>query len=99
MMAAALLGHEIGLTPADEVSRIVSLVRRMGPLPPWPKVPPKKLIAAMYSDKKTRAGKLRFVLAPKIGKAESHDNVPLETLERVLHFAPHFVNPTGKRRA
>ncbi len=98
MMAAALLGHEIGLTPADEVSRIVSLVRRMGPLPPWPKVPAKKLIAAMHSDKKTRAGKLRFVLTPKIGKAESHENVPLETLERVLHFAPHFVNPIGKRR-
>lgn len=98
MMAAALLGHEIGLTRADEVSRIVSLVRRLAPLPPWPNVPPKKLIAAMQSDKKARAGKLRFVLAPKIGKAESHDNVPLETLERVLHFAPHFINERGKRR-
>jgi 3-dehydroquinate synthase len=98
MMAAALLGHEIGLTPADEVSRIVSLVRRMGPLPPWPNVPPKKLIAAMHSDKKTRAGKLRFVLVPKIGKAESYENVPLETLERVLHFAPHFLTHTGHRR-
>jgi 3-dehydroquinate synthase len=98
MMAAALLGHEIGLTPADEVSRIVSLVRRMGPLPPWPSAPPKKLIAAMRSDKKARAGKLRFVLAPKIGKAESHENVPLETLERVLHFAPHFITHTGHRR-
>jgi 3-dehydroquinate synthetase len=52
----------------------------------------------MRSDKKARAGKLRFVLAPKIGKAESHDNVPLETLERVLHFAPHFINPSGKPR-
>src|SRR5271154_2232197 len=93
MMAAALLGHEIGLTPANEVSRIVSLVRRMGPLPPWPSVPPKKLIAAMYSDKKTRAGKLRFVLAPKIGKAISHEYVPRETLERVLHFSPHFIAP------
>jgi 3-dehydroquinate synthase len=98
MMAAALLGHEIGLTPADEVSRIVSLVRRMAPLPPWPNIPPKKLIAAMHSDKKARAGKLRFVLVPRIGKAESHDNVPLETLERVLHFAPHFINAPGKRR-
>jgi 3-dehydroquinate synthase len=98
MMAAALLGHEIGLTAADEVSRIVSLVRRMGPLPPWPRVPPKKLISAMHSDKKTHAGKLRFVLARRIGKAESHDGVPLETLERVLHFAPHFVTPAGKRR-
>jgi len=98
MMAAALLGHEIRLTPADEVSRIVSLVRRMAPLPPWPNVPPKRLIAAMHSDKKTRAGKLRFVLAPKIGKAESHDDVPLETLERVLHFAPHFINAPRNRR-
>jgi len=98
MMAAALLGHEIGLTPADEVSRIVSLIRRMAPLPPWPNVPPKKLIAAMHSDKKVRAGKLRFVLAPKIGKAESHDNVPLETLERVLHFAPHFLKASENRR-
>jgi 3-dehydroquinate synthase len=98
MMAAALLGHEIGLTSADEVSRIVSLVRRMGPLPPWPNVSPKKLIAAMQSDKKTRAGKLRFVLAPKIGKAISHDDVPLETLERVLHFAPHFITPSSGKR-
>jgi 3-dehydroquinate synthase len=99
MMAAALLGHEIGLTPANEVSRIVSLVRRMAPLPPWPDAPPKKLIALMHSDKKSRAGKLRFVLAPRIGKAESHDDVPLETLERVLHFAPHFINERGKHRA
>ncbi|MGB7282933.1 MAG: 3-dehydroquinate synthase [Candidatus Acidiferrum sp.] len=99
MMAAALLGHEIGLTPADEVSRIVSLVRRMAPLPPWPDVPPKKLIALMHSDKKARAGKLRFVLAPRIGKAHTHDDVPHETLERVLHFAPHFISDRGKRRA
>jgi len=98
MMAAALLGHEIGLTPADEVSRIVSLVRRLAPIPPWPRVPPKTIIAAMHSDKKTRGGKLRFVLAPRIGKAQSHDGVPLETLERVLHFAPHFINEPGKRR-
>jgi 3-dehydroquinate synthase len=98
MMAAALLGHEIGLTPADEVSRIVSLVRRLAPIPPWPRVAPKTLIAAMYSDKKTRRGKLRFVLTPGIGKAVAHDDVPLETLERVLHFAPHFINERGQRR-
>jgi 3-dehydroquinate synthase len=96
MMTAALLGHELRLTRADEVSRIVSLVRRLSPLPPWPNVPPKKLIVLMHSDKKARAGKLRFVLAPKIGKAESHDDVPVDILERVLHFAPHFINPQGK---
>ena len=98
MMAAALLGHEIHLTPANEVSRIVSLVRRLAPLPPWPSVPPQKIIAAMHSDKKARAGKLRFVLTPKIGQAQSHDDVPHDTLERVLHFAPHFINHPRKRR-
>jgi 3-dehydroquinate synthetase len=52
----------------------------------------------MHSDKKTRGGKLRFVLTPAIGKAVSHDDVALKTLERVLHFAPHFINGRGKRR-
>jgi hypothetical protein len=28
----------------------------------------------------------------------SHDGVPLDVLERVLHFAPHFITPPGKRR-
>jgi 3-dehydroquinate synthase len=99
MMAAALLGHEIRLTPANEVSRVVSLVRRLSPIPRWPDVPPEKLIRLMHSDKKARGGKLRFVLMPHIGEAQSHDNVPLETLIRVLHFAPHFINYPRKRRA
>src|SRR6202048_2198980 len=69
MMVAALLGHEIGICKADYASRIVSLVRRMGPLPPWPRVAPTVLIDAMRSDKKSRDGHLRFVLTPRIGKA------------------------------
>src|SRR5713101_5197536 len=69
MMAAALLGHETGVTRADDVSRIVSLVRRLGPLPPWPGVPATALLRAMRSDKKTRSGVLRFVLSRRIGEA------------------------------
>lgn len=99
MMAAALLGHEVGATRADDVSRIVSLVRRIGPLPPWPSVPPRLLIAAMHSDKKARGGKLRFVLTPRIGKAASHGPVPLAAVERVVRFAPHFFCDSGKGNA
>jgi 3-dehydroquinate synthase len=98
MMAAALLGHEAGITPADDVSRIVALVRRLGPLPPWPRVPAKALIDLMRSDKKARAGKLRFVLAPRIGKAKSYDDVPLQAVERVLRFAPHFLTAAHPSR-
>jgi 3-dehydroquinate synthase len=96
MMAAALLGREIGVTRTDDVCRIVTLVRRMGPLPPWPRVPTGNLIAAMRSDKKTRDGKLRFVLTPRIGKAASYDGVALPAVERVLRFAPHFFCDSGK---
>jgi 3-dehydroquinate synthase len=96
MMAAALLGHETGVTRANDVSRIVSLVRRMGPLPPWPRVPAAALIEAMGSDKKARDGKLRFVLTPSIGKAASYDRVPQAAVERVLRFAPHFFCDSGQ---
>lgn len=96
MMAAALLGHEIGVTRADDVSRIVSLVRRMGPLPPWPRVSPNALMTLMRSDKKTREGKLRFVLTSHIGKAGSYDNIPLSAVERVMRFAPQFFCDSGK---
>jgi 3-dehydroquinate synthase len=86
MMAAALYGHEIRITPAADASRIISLVRRMGKLPAWPKVPPKRLIELMGSDKKTRAGKLRFVLTPGIGRAATYEARGAEKLELILHL-------------
>jgi 3-dehydroquinate synthetase len=65
-------------------------VRRLAPLPRWPEVPVKTLMEAMRSDKKARRGNLRFVLTPRIGKAAPYDDVPVEAVERVLRFAPHF---------
>jgi 3-dehydroquinate synthetase len=93
MMAAALLGHELKLMPADEAARVIALVRRMGKLPEWPQVPAKKIIEAMRADKKTQAGKLRFVLSRRIGEAESRNDVPLHAVETVLnYFARHGVD-------
>jgi 3-dehydroquinate synthase len=96
MMAAAFLGHELGLTRADDVSRIVALIRRLGPLPPWPHVPATALLRAMRSDKKTRSGILRFILSPRIGEARSYDAVPLHVVERVLHFTPRLIAASSK---
>jgi 3-dehydroquinate synthase len=91
MMCAALLGHEVNVTSADDVSRVVALVRRMGDLPAWPRVSPESMLDAMRSDKKTRGGKIRFVLTPRLGQAQSYDTVPLDAVTRVLHFAPQFL--------
>jgi 3-dehydroquinate synthase len=94
MMCAALLGHEVAGTPADAVSQIVALVRQIGPLPPWPDVKPKAIIDAMRADKKARDGKLRFVLAKKLGYARTLDGVPEKTVECILRCAPQvFVRP------
>src|SRR5260370_272829 len=98
MMAAALLGPEAGITGANDVSRIVSLVPRLDPPPPTPRVPAKALIDAMRSDKKSRDGNLRFVLTPRIGKAASYDRVPLDAVERIVHFAPHFFCDSERSR-
>ena len=45
----------------------------------------------MKSDKKTHHGKLRFVLSPKLGKAGTYDDIPLDAVRKVLRFAPQFV--------
>ena len=88
MMAAVLYGHEIQITPAADASRIISLIRRMGKLPAWPEMAAKKLIELMGSDKKTRNGKLRFVLTPGIGKAATFDAREREKLELILRVTP-----------
>jgi 3-dehydroquinate synthase len=90
LMAAALLGHEAGITPARDVERIVALVRRMGPLPPWPRVTSAQLLDAMRTDKKARSGKLRFVLTPHIGKAAAYDDVEEQLVHRVLRHGPRI---------
>jgi len=90
MKCAALLGHQIRLTKARDVSRIVTLIERLGPLPSWPKISDASLIAAMRTDKKTRGNKLRFVLSKKIGKATTYDDVPIDAVKHALHFAPRL---------
>ena len=91
MMCAGLLGHEVAGTSGDAVSRMVALVRKMGPLPAWPKVSNGQLIRAMHADKKARNGKLRFVLATKLGHAETFENIPENTVQCILRCAPQFL--------
>jgi 3-dehydroquinate synthase len=91
MMCAALLGHEVVKMPADEVARIISLIRRIGPLPGWPEAGPQKLFTLMQADKKAKFGKVRFVLSPHLGHAASYDAVPEKTALCVLRFGPQLV--------
>ena len=63
---------------------VPDLVRRAGPLPPLPKGNPSRLIEIMGSDKKTRGGKLRFVLPRSIGHVETVGGLPTLLVWQVL---------------
>ena len=91
VMCAALLGHEAVDTPADDVARIIALIRRIGPLPGWPKAAPRKLFEAMRSDKKVKFGRLRFVLSPRLGQAKSYDTIDEKAALCVLRFGPQLL--------
>jgi 3-dehydroquinate synthase len=91
MMCAALLGHETVKTPANDAARIITLVRQIGPLPNWPSVPPQNLFHLMRADKKTKFGKVRFVLSPRLGHAKSYDHVTEKAATSVLRFGPQLV--------
>jgi 3-dehydroquinate synthase len=70
MIAAALLAITTQHLRAEAAARIIRLVRRTGPLPALPRVKPSVVLQAMRADKKTRGGRLRFVLPREIGRCE-----------------------------
>jgi 3-dehydroquinate synthase len=84
MLAAARLAVEKGMLSSVEEERIAKMIASVGPLPAWPAVPPARLIAAMHADKKTRAGRLRFVLPERIGTVRCGVDADEEMLVRVL---------------
>jgi 3-dehydroquinate synthase len=84
MLAAARLAVEKGMLSSVDEGRIARMIAGVGPLPAWPSMPPARLIVAMQADKKTRAGRLRFVLPERIGTVRCGVEAEEEMLVRVL---------------
>jgi len=84
MIAAARLAAALGMFPLREEDRVAHLTARVGSLPEWPSMPTARLIDAMQADKKTRAGRLRFVLPERIGRVRCGVEADRETLAQVL---------------
>jgi 3-dehydroquinate synthase len=99
MIAAARLAVEKGLLSPREEERIGKVIAGVGPLPPWPYVPAEQMIAAMQADKKTRAGRLRFVLPERIGAVRCGVEVEEEMLTRVLRECSIVTSPPETRKS
>ncbi|HXE74166.1 MAG TPA: 3-dehydroquinate synthase [Candidatus Xenobia bacterium] len=84
MIAATLMSARLGLIGGPTAARIVRLVASVGPLPSLPRFTPERVYWQMFTDKKKRGGRLRFVLPRGIGRVEIVENVPRPVILRVL---------------
>ena len=95
MMAATLLGLAVHGTSERDAERIFRLIARVGPLPPLTGIMPAQLRKIVASDKKNRAGRVRWVLARSIGKAEWDVEVPWRLVARALAELPAIAAKAG----
>jgi 3-dehydroquinate synthase len=70
MLAASHLSFTRGLMTAEDVSRLATLLREMGPLPAVTDLRASDALDVISRDKKVVAGRLHFVLARGIGATE-----------------------------
>ncbi|MCZ7648547.1 MAG: 3-dehydroquinate synthase [Planctomycetota bacterium] len=90
MVLAGQLAARRGLWSKAEAERVEALISKAG-LPVKLRKddpPPEDLHAATFRDKKTRGGKLRFVLATRLGATEVFKDVPADEALKVWQDAP-----------
>jgi 3-dehydroquinate synthase len=84
LVLAARLSQRLGMLDAETVGRVERLLVRAGlPVRP-PPLEPARFVDLMRRDKKTRAGRLHFVLLDAIGAARTVPDVPEDALLRLL---------------
>ncbi|MBW2147655.1 MAG: 3-dehydroquinate synthase [Deltaproteobacteria bacterium] len=84
MAAAARLARLLGLCGKEEAERQRALLESFGLPTRLPRLDPEALMRTLYHDKKTRDGKLRFVLSPAIGQARMLEGVEEDLIRKVL---------------
>jgi 3-dehydroquinate synthetase len=70
MEVAARISVMTGSCRVDDVTVQRTLLERAGLLGKRPAVKPLDLLSAIHHDKKSRAGKIRWVLLREVGRAE-----------------------------
>lgn len=84
MRAAGLIAQEIGMLSSADFARQQKLIRAAGLPERAPRVSVETVLQAMLSDKKVRAGEVRWVLLESIGRAVSRKGVPPDAIRRAV---------------
>jgi 3-dehydroquinate synthase len=90
MVAATHIALAVGRTDSVTAGRIADAILSLGKLPAV-KVNPRKILARLQTDKKTRGGAVHFILPRAIGKVDVVNDVPervvLEALEELRRLS------------
>lgn len=84
MAMAADLSRRMGYIAQADVDRVIALLRRARLPVAQPAIESARLLELMAVDKKTEAGKLRFILLDRIGAATIRAEVPAGLLQEAL---------------
>ncbi len=85
MVAAGQLALALNLWNADSQARQIKLIQKAGLTTKLPSgISIDAILVALQTDKKVKAGKVRFVLPTQIGAVEITDQVPTDLISQVL---------------
>jgi 3-dehydroquinate synthase len=84
LVGAAALARGRGLLAARTFDAVVEAVDRVGPRPPVSDLPVAPLLDALRRDKKSRAGRLVFVLPTRVGRVVICEDVTPGEVRRAL---------------
>lgn len=88
MLGAARIAVATEMLGQDHANRISSLVLRCGPLPALPRVTAGALSRLIAGDKKSRGGRVGWVLPRRIGAVETGVNIPDSLVARIWRELP-----------
>ena len=89
MVMAARLSERLGLASGADADRLVALLAKLGLPIEWPTgVDAEAVLASLRFDKKSRAGRLQFVLWNGIGSARLPEEVPVEAVLAAIRASP-----------
>ena len=84
LVGAAFIARRRGLLPEGACQAIASAVDHMGPRPPMSDLRTPPVLEVLARDKKSKAGRVPFILPTAIGRVEIHDDVSRAEIVRAL---------------
>jgi 3-dehydroquinate synthase len=84
LVGASLIAHRRGILAEKACEAIASAVDHVGPRPSISDLRAPRVLEALARDKKSRAGRVPFVLPTAVGRVEIHDDVSRAEIVRAL---------------